>query len=433
MNRRDLDRAFAKTPDIIRESILEGIAKGEKAMKFRHKLIALTSVAAALIAVLTVTLAAGGLHTPAPDIVAARQPAPRETAQPRDDIVYCTEKGNYFHGIPDCSGMENARSLRLQDALAKGKEPCPVCLEGESVTAHSTLTPMPTAFVTPEPTLTPMPATDGAVYYTPGGSFYHSDEHCSGMEGASARSVEQAIAAGKLHCPYCVDEDVYILPLPIGADDQVYINSRSSSYHLDPECGNVLMPSRVSLEEAEFLNKTACGDCALSVAVDEGIIAELTGMSLQEAFPDYELIGVYSSPVRTGSAEQAPAAEWEFKRGNDVVAIYLSGPNRYQNGRLDLNFSGDPIAREFIEKVDEPMRGLFTESGPKLIGEINRLAAAESGELYASSVCFNYNEAGLTGCELTADSSSGYVNLCWQLNADGPQLVQILWDNYNRG
>ena len=49
MKKIDFDRAFAKTPEEIHESILTAFEKGEKHMKFRYKLISAVSAAAVLL------------------------------------------------------------------------------------------------------------------------------------------------------------------------------------------------------------------------------------------------------------------------------------------------------------------------------------------------------------------------------------------------
>lgn len=72
-------------------------------------------------------------------------------------------------------------------------------------------TSLPTASVTlkPSATSTATGTTTSAnttVWYTSGGTYYHSDKTCGGtMSGASEHTLAEAQEAGKRRCPYCYD------------------------------------------------------------------------------------------------------------------------------------------------------------------------------------------------------------------------------------
>ena len=125
-------------------------------MRFRHKIISLTSVAAALVIIVAVAaFAMGGLELglPKEDIVAGQQLAAKPTAQPSasavplESVVYYTDAGNFFHSVPDCSGMQGAQAHSLREAYAAGKGACPACLSPETTLLPVTATPTPKALI----------------------------------------------------------------------------------------------------------------------------------------------------------------------------------------------------------------------------------------------------------------------------------------------
>ena len=145
---KHLDRAFTKTPPELTASVEEAFQKGEEAMKQRHKIMTALSVAAA-VAVLcaALALAAGTMLKPRRDsVVAARgkwerpsvyTPVPETTPQPEQALYYATKGGVYYHTDVHCMGMMNAVPITEADALAAGKQPCPVCVTGEAASEES--------------------------------------------------------------------------------------------------------------------------------------------------------------------------------------------------------------------------------------------------------------------------------------------------------
>ena len=107
-------------------------------------------------------------------------------------LCYTLPAGQYYHFRLDCSGMTGARVDTVRNAMAEGKQPCPVCAGAE-------------AEVTPEPTPTPVPGEPGElpVYYTSQGNYYHGDALCSGMRNAGAHTLAEAVDDGKTRCPVC--------------------------------------------------------------------------------------------------------------------------------------------------------------------------------------------------------------------------------------
>lgn len=145
---KHLDRAFTQTPPELTASVEEAFRRGEEAMKQRHKIMTALSVAAAVaILCAALALAAGTMLKPRrDDVVAARgkgeraptfSPVPEASPQPEQALVFATEGGVYYHTDAHCMGMLNAVPIAEADALAAGKQPCPVCVTGEAIPEES--------------------------------------------------------------------------------------------------------------------------------------------------------------------------------------------------------------------------------------------------------------------------------------------------------
>ena len=203
MNRIDFDRAFPQTPDCVGEAIRLGFLRGARTAARRRRVAGMLSVAAALVILLGAALfSMGRIHQPKPDVLPLSQPSltptpvpsatvapePTETPAPmiEEAMIYCTPGGKYYHSKSDCSGMQGATPMTIEQAEAMGKNACPSCIEN-------------------------------VVYYTPGGVYYHLIEDCSGMQNASAHSISTANADGKKLCPSCFGESSIWVQLSDGA------------------------------------------------------------------------------------------------------------------------------------------------------------------------------------------------------------------------
>ncbi len=145
---KHLDRAFTQAPPELTASVEEAFRRGEEAMKQKHKIMTALSVAAAVaILCAALALAAGTMLKPRrDDVVAARgkgeraptfSPVPEALPQPGQALVFATEGGVYYHTDAHCMGMLNAVPIAEADALAAGKQPCPVCVTGGATSEDS--------------------------------------------------------------------------------------------------------------------------------------------------------------------------------------------------------------------------------------------------------------------------------------------------------
>lgn len=317
MKQLDFDRAFPQTPDCVRAAIEMGFRKGQKKMKIQHKIIGLSSVAAALAVIAAVAaLAMGGISgAPMPDILAQ----PRVTDSPKiteEASVYCTENGTYYHLDEFCSGMRTATQHSLSEASSMGKKPCPVCvpssgepitfiyysqgspcfhkdqvcggesypLKAEAANAFSSSTwenpgkaPCPDclphgisvilgeAYIPLGDTVSEAalqaaadqtsPDERPSVFCTEDGEYYHADENCMDMRDGRRRSLLEAQEMGKTPCPRCMGLDV------------VFGTPKGNYYHSEKDCSGMENPSAMSMDEALWWNLTPCPTCILEKKV----------------------------------------------------------------------------------------------------------------------------------------------------------------------
>lgn len=84
------------------------------------------------------------------------------------------------------------------------------------------------------------------VYCTDNGLYYHSDAHCAGMQNAKAHSISDALALGKVPCPFCII---------------VYCTDNGLYYHSDAHCAGMRNAKPHSISDAQILGKDPCPRC----------------------------------------------------------------------------------------------------------------------------------------------------------------------------
>lgn len=264
-----------------------GFKKGQRKMKMRNKLISVVSAAAVLAVVTAVSL--GVSRDPKPDVL-SHPPVTIEAIIEEDIIVYTTSAGNFYHVDAHCSGMENAEEMTEREAVALGKQLCPVCIP-----------------------LT-CPGHDREeiefVYYSQGGPYLHKDPYCGGgqqpLKGDYFTLSEEY--PGKQSCTDClpggVEEclhgRVFVVepePSPTSTakttsstapktpasqveeakDEQyhpvafpsVYYTANGRYYHSDQNCIGMMNAQAHTRSEAEESDKLGCPWC-LQVYCTEG-------------------------------------------------------------------------------------------------------------------------------------------------------------------
>ena len=142
-----------------------------------------------------------------------------------ETAYYDTPTGQYYHVLPNCSGMTSSQKVTLAQALAYNQTPCPVCI--------------------------------GSVYWTSGGQYYHTISNCSGMKNAKQGTVADAQAAGKTPCPVC--SGGAISGNTGGAT--FWATQNGTYYHIDKTCSGMTNAVQITKESAEASGKIACPTC----------------------------------------------------------------------------------------------------------------------------------------------------------------------------
>lgn len=228
-----------------------------------------------------------------------------EDAKAVEDLVWAEQSGAVYHAQRDCSGMENPMGILEIEAKTLGLMECGLCMDGETIESwpeyedamptpmptqdpgsfrtlpyyeqgevvyvettpeptvqpSATLTPMPTAAPTMDPQVestpepTPMPAPEAnaedetLVWGTGYGEFYHADEHCSGMENASAMTEIEALLCDLKPCEICMERTLWTADCGL-------------SYHLAKNCGDMEGATAVTMLPGDSSCQVGCLVCA---------------------------------------------------------------------------------------------------------------------------------------------------------------------------
>ena len=153
------------------------------------------------------------------------------------ELVYCTADGVRYHLEPECSGMRNASHVTYAEARVLGKKRCPVCIGGSDETEEqSTQTSQDNTYY---------------VYATPNGTYYHIDEHCTGMQNAQRVPIRQMLEAKRPACPTCC----------ANAEMTVYAERGGTYYHSNATCSGMTSPIEGTLAQALAAGYQRCPVC----------------------------------------------------------------------------------------------------------------------------------------------------------------------------
>lgn len=149
--------------------------------------------------------------------------------------------------------------------------------------AGGAFTPTPTPDVLAQPPAndvrlyTPIPSGAPTVWYTEKGTYYHSEEHCSDMQGADSHTLPEAQALGKQPCPVCVPDEAQatVTPLPTytpvpgqqAAEAMVYGADGGVYYHAYSDCSGMRLSARYPLTEMWAAQKKPCPACITPIHV----------------------------------------------------------------------------------------------------------------------------------------------------------------------
>ncbi|MGI6238186.1 MAG: hypothetical protein ACOYI5_00980 [Christensenellales bacterium] len=169
-----------------------------------------------------------------------------------NDKVYATRDGKYYHKNSTCSGMTNAKSGTLANALAYGYTACPVCYGSSEETPASGKYKAGTSGI--------------KVYATTAGRYYHTKSGCSRISGSASHiALETALNSGKTPCPTCAD----------GVDRTVYATKGGKYFHYSSSCAGS-SAAKGTLDVALALGLEPCPNCVTGTGEAQTPAAKFT-------------------------------------------------------------------------------------------------------------------------------------------------------------
>ena len=164
-------------------------------------------------------------------------------------LVYCTSGGKSYHTDKNCQGMTGAKQVTLAEAMVLGKAKCDVCIKGSVASATGGATDGTTETKTVK--IGNATGDDVKVYATKNGTYYHTNNTCSGMKDAQLYTLKSMLLAGKKACPTCASS----------ANTKVYATKGGKYYHSYATCSDMTNASSGTLAEALAAGLKRCPKC----------------------------------------------------------------------------------------------------------------------------------------------------------------------------
>ena len=286
--------------------------------------------------------------------------------------VYATEGGTYYHTNDDCSGMKNASAITLSAAVDNGKSACPTCAS----TAKRT------------------------VYSTDKGTYYHTDQDCSGMQNAKKRTLQAALLKDQKACPECIGKASASSDKTSSGSGssgtyksgtsgiKVYATQEGTYYHTDEDCSGMKNASKITLETALNYGKKACTDCASTAA--RTVYATKSGKyyhTSKSCAGSGAKSGTVGEAVAYGydpcpycvskSSSSGSGSSGTYKSGTSGVKVYATINGKYFHREADC--SG--MENASLVTLETAMN--YGKSGcPECFSSANKTVYAKSGSKY---------------------------------------------------
>ncbi len=304
-----------RADSVLRGSIDAAINRERKNMKYKVALIA--AACCALLCVLVGGLASG--IDGSDDVIAPGvMPSVEDTR-----TVFFTDHGVYFHTDPTCQGMHGAGECSVSDALAIGKNPCPLCAAEYIKTEDSEDIQQKES--------------DRMLYSTPGGRFFHTEPDCMEMMNSNEYSLSEALGAGKRACLVCAEE--------YAAVGELYAKAREEMERFFPGYADAVTEGRDSSLYIEYDSENGyigfwIDDATVFDYLQDPFSAELslyfsTGNETEELFSTV-VYQMAAEEIRT-AAKQA-AAILAKARLYDIISVDTA---RSVSHKLRVHYNAD--------------------------------------------------------------------------------------------
>ena len=198
-------------------------------------------------------------------------------------LVYCTSGGKSYHTDQTCQGMTGAKQVTLAEAMVLGKTKCDVCIKGSSASIANGDGQTKTV------TIGNATGDDVKVYATQNGTYYHTNNTCSGMKDAQLYTLKSMLLAGKKACPVCASS----------AETKVYATKGGKYYHSYATCSDMTDASSGTLAEALAAGYKRCPKCWGS---------SRSNTSTQESTSTEEKTGATAAASNTNAASASAKA-----------------------------------------------------------------------------------------------------------------------------
>ncbi len=259
----------------------------------------------------------------------------------------------------------------------------------------------PTAVVSAE--LEPKDAGEAVVYYKKGGKRYHMSANCSGMNGAPAGTLSEAVAAGYKSCSKCSSPDSDILD----KKDVVWADE-NHLFHLSDECSNFTgdwtLMTLADVLENDYSPCTTCKAGLYMATRTQGSSASVEPTNTPETTETPE-------PTPTATPEpETVTPEYALKEAGEAIVYHSSTGKWYHRYSVCKGMSGadsyplsevadgykwcsrcEPPKPEYVNEhcLWQDGNGLChtTDECPKFEGDYTLIPRDEA------------LEQGLTGCE----------------------------------
>lgn len=246
----------------------------------------------------------------------------------QEETVVWLDESNIYHVSDECPNFSGMWSLAtITDACAADAAACSACGAAsyapengkiadmpsiettEEPTAEPTEEPTaepteePTEEPTAEPTAEPVPTIDvsalpgvksageATVYYTTNGVAYHRAATCTGMSGAKAHTLSEAVTAGYRACGNCQVPAAELL----SAGDAVMWVDEGSVFHVTDECVRFTGEwTLMTITDAYAAGCTPCADCCIADGAADATAepaAEPTPAPAETPAPGYKSAG----------------------------------------------------------------------------------------------------------------------------------------------
>lgn len=333
-------------------------------------------------------------------------------AESTDVVFYCTPSGKYYHLEPDCSGMLNAKACTPEQVfINSGYTACPSCIDTDEEKALLML---------------PIPQDDtDEVFIAPSNDYYHRDHGCFYMSMVIKADLKSAKDMGHTPCPMCLSDQV-----DLSTFETCWATKNGKYYHSDEHCSGMQNAVSGLVEEAQSKGKMRCPVCMKITPENYDLFTTAFGQEIEDLYHGY----IYE--YTNYGFEWNISNGTEIFRLCDVHPQGTAFFGEELPGLPELHLHGltaDPEqVHAFMEAAPAPIGSMYAEAPAEMEKALRHSKlTAEELQLQEVVVYFDANRQ-VSACEMQFGFGD-HVKLKWQVNANGEieltegDFVDIQW------